>query len=413
MFDLHAILRAAASALLTAAAIAASRRYEAVYKKAMRWLGALFFAPNTRMTVEEMIVRGDWSDVNACYSSFEWYLSRKHEQGSFTLSRRERAKTTATVVLPENNVDHTLVEGGETIRYSINRTETSAGLVRRHIEIEGRSVKSLLAFAKRVDVAFAEHLADESWQMALYVHRGPAWDVAHRFKPNSKSRITDHVVLAAGVGEEIERDVDAFLSGEDDYGRLGQSWKRGYLFHGVPGTGKTSLARAIAMVHRLDVYVLNLGTVASDDELAKLIASLPSTKHMLLLEDVDSCPVATASASQATAIARPGTTLAAVLNLLDGIVAAHGRMIIMTSNNRVALDAAFMRSRRGVDRAFAIGVAGEDQLRRMFERFYPGRDVPDVSPLAGVSPATVCAAILANMKDPAAAIESLRSRGRE
>jgi len=44
---------------------------------------------------------------------------------------------------------------------------------------------------------------------------------------------------------EAETDVKHFLESESIYKELGIPWRRGYLFHGVPGNGKTSIIRNI------------------------------------------------------------------------------------------------------------------------------------------------------------------------
>ena len=441
----NSFIRAAFSAALTALAIAFSHQYKKLAIDAQRWLLLRLFH-GTKMTVDEMIIRGELTDANAVYSGLEWFLSRRHERGSFTIGRRERSKTPITTVLPEPNVTHSFTDEGDSMKYRIMRDETTTGSVRRHIEVEGKSVASLLAFVKRVEEAFEKHKAEEARKISTHVHRGDKWEAVHRVRPptntlSKPSRISDHVILAAGMCEEIERDVAAFLSGEADYARMGQAWKRGFMFHGVPGTGKTSVARAIAMVHRLDVYVLALGSVASDVELSRLINNLPATKHILLLEDVDCCrskgivmerrrrstppdvasnvaatgasPGASLDASLGVSLgaslgASLGVSLAAVLNTLDGIVCANGRLIVMTSNHVSDLDEAFLRPRRGVDRSFEFGVATRDQVERMFARFYPDKECPDISSLVGASPAAVCAAVLAHRDDPVAAISAVQ-----
>ncbi|KAH9318215.1 hypothetical protein KI387_019984 [Taxus chinensis] len=45
---------------------------------------------------------------------------------------------------------------------------------------------------------------------------------------------------------DILQDLDLFKRGKEFYRWIGHSWKREYLFHDPPGTGKSSLVTAIA-----------------------------------------------------------------------------------------------------------------------------------------------------------------------
>ncbi|KAK8142942.1 hypothetical protein G3M48_007963 [Beauveria asiatica] len=69
------------------------------------------------------------------------------------------------------------------------------------------------------------------------------------------------------------------------YAEHDQLYHRGYLLHGAPGTGKTSLSLAAAGQFGLDVYAMNLSKV-NDAKLSDLMRKLP-TRYILLLEDID------------------------------------------------------------------------------------------------------------------------------
>lgn len=72
------------------------------------------------------------------------------------------------------------------------------------------------------------------------------------------------------------------------YAARGIPYRRGYLFHGPPGTGKTSLSFALAGIFGLEVYCISLNEVGlTESDLAKLFSTLPR-RCVVLLEDIDS-----------------------------------------------------------------------------------------------------------------------------
>jgi chaperone BCS1 len=71
------------------------------------------------------------------------------------------------------------------------------------------------------------------------------------------------------------------------YANRGIPYRRGYLLHGPPGTGKTSLTFALAGVFGLDIYVVSLlDSSITEEELGYLFRNLPA-KCIVLLEDID------------------------------------------------------------------------------------------------------------------------------
>lgn len=68
------------------------------------------------------------------------------------------------------------------------------------------------------------------------------------------------VVLEKGVKERLLADARDFMSSERWYADRGIPWRRGYLLHGVPGSGKTSLSKP---VEKKRSFLLSLTIVVS------------------------------------------------------------------------------------------------------------------------------------------------------
>ncbi|KPM36862.1 hypothetical protein AK830_g9688 [Neonectria ditissima] len=97
------------------------------------------------------------------------------------------------------------------------------------------------------------------------------------------------VVLDSKEKHDVLRDVNEYLHPGTPrwYASRGIPLRRGYLFHGPPGTGKTSFSFALAGVFGIDIYVISLQDVSvTEEDLAALFTRLPR-RCIVLLEDID------------------------------------------------------------------------------------------------------------------------------
>ncbi len=150
----------------------------------------------------------------------------------------------------------------------------------------------------------------------------------------------------------------------------GIPYRRGYLLHGPPGSGKSSFIQALAGALNYDICVLNLSERGlADDKLIHLLSNTPE-RSFVLIEDVDAAfnkRVQTSADGYQSSV-----TFSGFLNALDGVASGEERIIFMTTNHPERLDPALIRPGR-VDLSVLINDASPKQVRRLFERFY-GRD---------------------------------------
>ena len=208
---------------------------------------------------------------------------------------------------------------------------------------------------------------------------GYQWTLAYK----KHSRPMETVVLDQAQKSAIIEDMEAFLldSSRRLYASRGIPYRRGYLLHGPPGTGKSTLCYALAGHFGLDIYVVSLvGSKLGDDHLESLFRSLPES-CIVVLEDVDAGVLR--RDNEATLDNREtwrehnGISLSGLLNTIDGIASHEGRVLIMTTNRPESLDEALTRPGR-VDMKIKFTLATMHQIYGMFYGMYRKiRDVMD------------------------------------
>lgn len=170
--------------------------------------------------------------------------------------------------------------------------------------------------------------------------------------------------------EDLLQDIHRFLGSRGMYADLGIPYRRGYLFSGPPGTGKSSLILAVASHFELPIYAVPLqGSEITGERLTAMLASCRKPA-LIVIEDIDCLRVATSRKSAA----KDGLTTADLLNVLDGIGASEGRLLFMTANHPETLDPALVRAGR-VDRRFFVDYARDEELRSFHARISQYRNV--------------------------------------
>ena len=226
-------------------------------------------------------------------------------------------------------------------------------------------------------------------------------------------RSFDSVVLPVDTKSKIVDHIDTFLNEREWYMNHGIPYRTGIILHGIPGTGKTSMVRALCDKFDKPLYVLRLCGI-SDDMLEAAFSELPKNS-LVLIEDIDTYSVAgkrgdkiETDDQQSKVDQFVGLTLSGLLNAVDGIIASDGRILIATTNHVGKLDDALTRKGR-FNLDIEIGYLEHGCILEFFSNFYPDFDVPDVQFKEEMTPAELQSVILENINNPGAVLEYCKS----
>ncbi|RKU48697.1 hypothetical protein DL546_009559 [Coniochaeta pulveracea] len=228
------------------------------------------------------------------------------------------------------------------------------------------------------------------------------------------SRPFSTVILNDKVKKELIDDVTDYLDPATRrwYSNRGIPYRRGYLLHGPPGTGKSSLSLALAGFFKMRIYIVSLNSfTANEENLSTLFAELPR-RCVVLLEDIDTAGLThTREGEEAAggdvALGTAGNTaggkkkrgsgkgngdgnpaasstvgrlsLSALLNILDGVASQEGRVLIMTTNHIEKLDKALIRPGR-VDMIVKFDRADRGMTAAIFKAIYARLEGDEASP---------------------------------
>jgi len=329
----------------------------------------------------------------------------------FESSESERSsRTVPTVdVLINDATDHWLTIGGYRVKVSISKPDNagSAGESRRRrmdwatMTFSSRSHEGQQAVIARVREIRAK-VAERKPSLKMIAPWG-GW----RHQTDVPERSLDSVILPTDQKTRIRGDLERFLADEGRYARLGMPYHRGYMLHGPPGTGKTSLVKALSQEFGLDLWYAPLGDLNDEISLMSVISEV-GARSILLLEDIDSVRISNDRATQDGGSSKSTVTTSSLLNALDGVATPHGLITVMTTNHFDKLDPALTRPGR-MDLVEFIDTPSRDMVGEMFRHFYGS--VPDDVPWSrGISQAQVAEVFKRHMDDPAAALSELHAQ---
>jgi hypothetical protein len=202
----------------------------------------------------------------------------------------------------------------------------------------------------------------------------------------------------------VKKRVNFFLNNRTWYEKKGIPYTLGFMFHGSPGTGKTSEIKAIANVARRHPINIQLSEIKTKSQLRHLFFSdeihawngntiekytIPINERLYIIEDADAMgDVLLRREWKKPTIEKPKDPfipldddainepidLSFLLNLLDGTLESSGRIMVITSNFPERFDRALVRPGR-IDMIIEFKKCSMSVLREMVVGFYDTQDI--------------------------------------
>ncbi|KAI0407203.1 BCS1 N terminal-domain-containing protein [Xylaria palmicola] len=410
------------------------RTDDEIYNILMAWVAAQRFSQGARRFV-----------VNTSLSSRSWNLWRwddededdEDEYGDNYSGDRKKKKK-ALSYTPSFGSHYFWYRGRLLLfRRTANREQNSFMAVSEREEISiscfGRNpwiLKELLLEAREKYIEKDEHKTQIYRGTTRALSSEPTWQRCM----SRASRPFSTVILNEKTKQELVDDVSDYLNPSTQrwYANRGIPYRRGYLLHGPPGTGKSSLSLALAGFFKMRIYIVSLSSVnATEEVLGGLFAELPR-RCVVLLEDIDTAGLTHTREENGNAAApstggademEPGQvtrgngntnnnngnnsfrlSLSGLLNILDGVASQEGRILIMTTNHIEKLDKALIRPGR-VDMIVEFGLADDYMTSNIFRNIFAyleGDDAPEIDQFLALSPDERQAATDKKAKDRAA-----------
>ncbi len=246
-------------------------------------------------------------------------------------------------------------------------------------EVARDSLAALLDQAQRHNVYKGRTLSLEpvsAWRETFTIR-------FHALRPTAREQI----VLPEELLRVVERNVLGMLRHAEALRSAGRSLRRGLLFHGPPGTGKTMVVRYLAEACTNHTVILLSGTqqgmIRQACQVARLLA--PS---IVVMEDVD-------LVAEDRERNRSPVALHDLLNEMDGLTEREEVTFLLTTNRPEVLESALSARPGRIDQAVEFPMPDEDGRRRLFEVYGRGLDLSGidterwVTQTDGVSPAFI------------------------
>ncbi|KAK3720084.1 hypothetical protein LTR37_003907 [Vermiconidia calcicola] len=200
----------------------------------------------------------------------------------------------------------------------------------------------------------------------VWVFDGGYWQKSYELWEAVQKASWDDVILDKSMKDSIINDVDTFFDSRDVYEKLKVPWKRGIIYYGPPGNGKTISIKAMMNVlyKRKDaiptLYVKSLTSWAGPEYSINEIFTLArrTAPCYLVFEDLDSLVI--------------DEVRSYFLNAVDGIQKNDGILMVGSTNHLDRLDPGIAKRPSRFDRKYNFPNPSEKE-REMYMKYWQGK----------------------------------------
>ncbi|MHA1753197.1 MAG: AAA family ATPase [Candidatus Helarchaeota archaeon] len=195
-----------------------------------------------------------------------------------------------------------------------------------------------------------------------------------------RKRPLNSVFLEQSKKDLLLTTLKEFKEKEQWYLDSGIPYQLGILLYGQPGTGKSSLIKALASYLNYSIYYLSPSKLSV---IQKAFNELRD-ESVIVIEDLDTNTVTAERKKSSKKKSKVESddlfesfsvlNLSDILNSLDGIANAHGRVLFATTNHIEKLDKALIRPGR-FDLLLELGYVNKEILKQFFDYHFPNNKV--------------------------------------
>ena len=192
-----------------------------------------------------------------------------------------------------------------------------------------------------------------------------------------RGRSMDSIFINREIKDKLIHSLKQYMARSDWFEQNGIPNHFGIMLHGEPGTGKSSIAQALAHYFGTDLCVL---TGDSLNVLQQVVnkSSVDTSYTIILIEDIDTYQETETRDTENTQDKGKDRKIGmgTILNLLDGPLNGDHIIYIFTTNHPEKLDPAITRPGR-IDLDLYISYPDDDAMNQFLKYYYKGRSLPN------------------------------------